>query len=144
MRTERGKKTVELRELNRAFFEKTPITIATRNGDGTVQEQSLTVYHNSWFDVLPKLAEIENTKDSDVPQVTRQLLTLDAQVKEFTHEGKPVVMDAEKWAVAGLPVQDAIARELWRAKFGDFKPSEMPAEERPGKTKRKRKDEGSK
>jgi hypothetical protein len=136
---------VEITELGRTFFEKTPISIATRNADGTVQEQALTVFHNSWFDALPKLAEIENTEGSDMPQVTRQLLTLDAQVKEFTHEGKPVVMDAEKWALAGLPVQDAIARELWRAKFGDFKPSETPAEEKlPGKKRKRASDKGSK
>lgn len=121
---------MELTKLENVFKEKTLITFALVNEDGSVREETCNIFHwplldhategmlNEGTTLLARLFAAERDTDNPVPVVTRQLRLLGVYSNDLTVDGQPLsVSDGrslsdEEMKKVPLSVQQKIATSI--------------------------------
>jgi hypothetical protein len=122
---------MELTKLENIFKEKTLITFALVNEDGSVREETYSVFHwsvlgymtegmlNAGATLFTSLLAAEEDTDNPVPVVTRQLRLLGVYSDDLTVGGKPLNLSDgkglsdEEAAQIPLPIQQKIATDIF-------------------------------
>jgi len=122
---------MELSKLENIFKEKTDITFALANEDGSATDKTFTILHwpvlnhqtgkmaDDGTTLLMQLIAAEMDKDNPIPVVTRQLRFLGVYSKDLTVDGKPLNMSIgefgftdEETKKVPLSIQQKIATDI--------------------------------
>lgn len=105
---------MDIRDLTLSYYDKAAITLATKNDEGEIEEETLTIYHRPIDNPMwSRLKAIEAEESHPLPVNVRQLVALDATLKPLTDGGEPVnSITAEHWQRIGEIVQSRIVRAI--------------------------------